>query len=225
MLIVLNNKSSFNVENFSKYLLELDEIKKKDNLILCPSSCYLPFCIDKDITIGSQDVSMKESLFATGEVTARQLKSLGVEYTLVGHADRDESVDMVKTKVRNLLNVGISPILCVGEEKKDSSIDNIKKDLLARLNYIMSDLKLEEREKIIIAYEPKWAINVDIDLNAKDISTIVEFIHHIFINNKILYGGGVTIDNYNLLEKIEYLDGVLVGRFGNNIDNLKKISK
>ena len=62
MLIVLNNKSSFNVENFSKYLLELDEIKKKDNLILCPSSCYLPFCIDKNITIGSQDVSMKNTL-------------------------------------------------------------------------------------------------------------------------------------------------------------------
>lgn len=223
MLIVLNNKSSFNVDQFSKYLLELDNLKKKDNLILCPSSCYLPFCIDKDITIGSQDVSMKNSLFATGEVTAKQLKSLGVEYTLVGHADRDESVDMVKTKVRNLLNVGISPILCVGEEKEDSSVDTIKQDLLARLNYIMSDLKLEEREKIIIAYEPKWAINADADLNMKEIGGIVEFIHHIFINNKILYGGGVTIENYPKLEKVDYLDGILVGRFGNNIDNLKKI--
>lgn len=225
MLIVLNNKSSFNVDKFSEYLLELDKIKKKESLILCPSFCYLPFCIDKDITIGSQDVSMKDSSFATGEITAKQLKSLGVEYTLVGHADRDESVDMVKTKVKNLLNVGISPILCVGEEKEDSSIDNIKKDLLARLNYIMSDLKLEEREKIIIAYEPKWAINVDIDLKVSDVSTIVEFIHHIFINNKILYGGGVTKENYKYLEKIEYLDGILVGRFGNSIDNLKEVLK
>ena len=225
MLIVLNNKSSFNVENFSKYLLELDKIKNKDSIILCPSSCYLPFCIDKNITIGSQDVSMKNSLYATGEITARQLKSLGVEYTLVGHADRDESVDMVKTKVKNLLAVGINPILCVGEDNEDSSIDNIKKDLLARLNYIMSDLKLEEREKIIIAYEPKWAINVDIDLNVADVSTIVEFIHHIFINNKILYGGGVTKENYKYLQKIEYLDGILVGRFGNNIDNLKQVLK
>lgn len=225
MLIVLNNKSNFNVDGFSKYLLELDKIKNKDNIILCPSSCYLPFCIDKNITIGSQDVSMKNSLFATGEITAKQLKSLGVEYTLVGHADRDESVDMVKSKVKNLLSVGINPILCVGEDNEDSSIDNIKKDLLARLNYIMSDLKLEEREKIIIAYEPKWAINVDIDLKVSDVSTIVEFIHHIFINNKILYGGGVAKENYKHLKKIEYLDGILVGRFGNNIDNLKEVLK
>ena len=223
MLIVLNNKSSFNVDEFSKYLLELDKIKNKDNIILCPSSCYLPFCIDKNITVGSQDVSMKNTLFATGEITARQLKSLGVKYTLVGHADRDDSVDMVKLKVKNLLSVGINPILCVGEDNEDSSIDNIKKDLLARLNYVMSHLKLEEREKIIIAYEPKWAINVDIDLNVSDVTTIVEFIHHIFINNKILYGGGITKDNYKYLQKIEYLDGILTGRFGNKLDNLKEI--
>ena len=115
-LIVLNNKSNFVKDEYLKYIKELENLNNS-NIILCPSTCYLS--IETNLTLGSQNVSSYNSGSYTGEVNAKQLKSLGVKYSIVGHYEREhyfkESLDDIKEKIKRLLENDITPIVCVGE--------------------------------------------------------------------------------------------------------------
>ena len=223
MMLVLNNKSSFSFDEFNNYINKLSEIKNKSSIILCPSLCYIPLCLNLGIPIGSQDVSSSLSSFYTGEVTARQLKSLGVSYSIVGHGDRCESVDVVKSKLRVLLDNDIIPILCIGEQKENSELNEIKKELLDRISVSLEDLTYQEKEKIMFAYEPIWAINGNTKLDISNTLEVIMYIKELFPNNKVLYGGGVNIDNYYSLSNFSKLDGLLLGRMGNDIDIISNI--
>ena len=217
MILVLNNKSRFDKDDFFYYYNGLGSLN--NNIILCPSYCYLGMC-NGDIVLGAQDVSSTSSLAMTGDITAKQLASFGVKYCIVGHADRCEEYGVLKDKIQRLLEYDIIPILCIGEIRKDSSYDEVIKECREKVDYIFKEIG-DQKNKIILSYEPKWAINSDIEFDVDKINSILKNIKN-YYGNSLLYGGGVNLNNYKKFD-FNVIDGFLLGTLGNDIERLKQI--
>ena len=219
-LIVLNNKSNFLKDEFIEYLNELKTINYS-NMVLCPSTCYLSL-VD-NITLGSQYVSSNKSGDYTGSTNAEQLKSLNVKYTIVGHLERliygHETIVDIKNKLNNLIEQGIVPILCVGEELSDYQNDNSINVVLEKLNNILDDI---DYSKIIISYEPYFAIGKDSIPDINIINNVVNAIKEKY-NTKVLYGGSVNLNSIELLKNSDIIDGYLLGKVSLNIEELKRL--
>lgn len=224
MLIVLNNKSNFLYNQFVLYKESLNEINNNSTIIFCPSACYLSSCDKNDkYYLGAQDVSSSESDVITGNISAKQLSSLNVKYCIVGHSDIGDSEEEIKNKIISLLKNNIIPILCISDSGKLSSLSKKKEDVLEKIGVIASYLSEDEFKKIILVYEPFWAVNNDVFLEVSEISFIINSIKEKYSFNKVLYGGGININNIQDIMGIEILDGVLLGRFGNDVNNFKDL--
>lgn len=207
MLVVLNNKCNFNLDEYLDYQNKLKSFNFKNDIVLCPSSIYLSNFELENVFLGSQNVSPFNDGAYTGEVSARQLKSLNVKYCLVGHSERrvyfKENNEIMKNKIEQLLENEIIPIYCVGELEKNSDNNELDKELK-----ILKEI--HNNEKIIIAYEPLWAIGTGIQPNINELEKIIKLIKEKFPNNKVLYGGSVNEDSIVNL-KSELIDGYLLG--------------
>lgn len=207
MLVVLNNKCNFNLDEYLDYQNKLKNLNFKNDIVLCPSSIYLSNFELENVFLGSQNVSPFNDGAYTGEVSARQLKSLNVKYCLVGHSERrvyfKENNEILKNKIEQLLENEIIPIYCVGELEKNRDNNELDEELK-----ILEEIR--NNEKIIIAYEPLWAIGTGIQPNINELEKIIKLIKEKFPNNKVLYGGSVNEDSIvNLKSKL--IDGYLLG--------------
>lgn len=165
------------------------------------------------IKVGAQNIYWKEKGAFTGEVSAEMLLSAGVEYVIIGHSERriifGEDDELINLKLKSALKAGLKPILCIGEKleerETERTIDKIKFQLDA-------DLSGVEIEKVIIAYEPIWAIGTGRTATPEQAEEVHSFIKE-FIGNeiKILYGGSVKPENAYQLMVQPHIDGVLVG--------------
>lgn len=207
MLVVLNNKCNFNLDEYLDYQNKLKNLNFKNDIVLCPSSIYLSNFELENVFLGSQNVSPFNDGAYTGEVSARQLKSLNVKYCLVGHSERrvyfKENNEIMKNKIEQLLENEIIPIYCVGELEKSSDNNELDEELK-----ILEEIR--NNEKIIIAYEPLWAIGTGIQPNINELEKIIKLIKEKFPNNKVLYGGSVN-ENSIVNLKSELIDGYLLG--------------
>lgn len=236
MIIVLNNKTNFTKDEFLDYKNHLSQINYYHPLILCPSSCYLPFCQETTLGLGAQNVSKTNSKSATGEITAPQLKSLNVNYCLVGHSERrihlNEDSNDISAKIKNLLAEDIIPILCIGENEEEYQNNKIKEVLLNDLKASFSAISYLDQQKIIIAYEPIWAIGTGKTATKEDandaIKAIRDKICQIYGQNVaerviIQYGGSVKSANAKELFEMSDIDGGLVGGASLKPDEFSKI--
>lgn len=225
MLIVLNNKSNLTKEEYILYLEKIKDIVSRHELVVCPSMPYLSIFNISNIKLGSQDVSEKEGGAYTGETSALQLKSLNISYCLVGHSERrtyfNETPDIIKIKIKNLLSKNIIPILCVGETKEERHQGKTKELLFTQINYILSTLSEEERDKIIIAYEPIWSIGTGIIPTIDDIDDVLSGIREILPKNKLLYGGSINEENVTSLQESKMINGYLLGGLSLKPEKLK----
>lgn len=223
-----NLKSNKTLKEILAYKKELAGLKKEDlELVLFPTSIYLPFFYDASYKIGSQNISIYEEGSHTGEVLAYQLKSMKVSYVLVNHFEMKETFDNIITKMKNATKENIRVVLCIGEKNKqtmDETIIEVKKEI----KKIFTKLTPKERENIILAYEPCWAINEQYDINTKIIDNIADKLkqeinksYHVAI--PILYGGGITTNNIKELAKLDNIDGYLLGNCANNSKNICKV--
>lgn len=207
MLVVLNNKCNFNLDEYLDYQNKLKNLNFKNDIVLCPSSIYLSNFELENVFLGSQNVSPFNDGAYTGEVSARQLKSLNVKYCLVGHSERrvyfKENNEIMKNKIEQLLENEIIPIYCVGELEKKRDNNELDEELK-----ILEEIR--NNEKIIIAYEPLWAIGTGIQPNINELEKIIKLIKGKFPNNKVLYGGSVN-ENSIVNLKSELIDGYLLG--------------
>lgn len=218
MLIVLNNKCNFTKDEYNNYLNKISEIKTNQTLVICPSDIYLTSTKKEQLLLGTQNVSKYEIGAHTGEISATQLKSLGVEYTIVGHQERKyefgETKEEIKQKVNNLINENITPIVCIGETKEQRKNGNYIDILLAELDFIINSFSEQEKEKIVIAYEPVWCIGTGHIPNTEEIYEVVTIIKRYYPKNSILYGGGINETNIGSLINIKDIDGYLLGESG-----------
>lgn len=226
MIIVLNNKSALTYEEFVDYQNKLAVMDINNNVILCPSTINIALFNTENCLLGSQNVSKDKNESHTGEVTARQLKSFNVKYCLVGHSERREEFKEsnldINEKIKNLLSENITPILCVGEVKKEDDLNVIIKIIKEQLLTAMNYLKDEEKKKIIVAYEPTWSIATKNTPSLERIDSILKKIKELLPTNILLYGGGVTEENIKYLKKSNFSDGYLLGSLSLDIEKFTK---
>ena len=201
-LIVTNFKMNLSKEEVLEYkkIVENSDIK---NLIISPSNIYLDLMSSNKYDLCVQNGYYEDFGTHTGEVSFKQLKSLGVKYSLIGHSEtRNMSNEDIPLKLKACINNGIVPILCVG-----------------------SGLKIND---IIIAYEPTWAIGTGVTPSLENIKSVHTYIKNVLskvynIKCKVIYGGSVNVSNIKEICSIEEVDGVLIGSSSLNPNNLLKM--
>ena len=217
-LIIGNFKMNLNHDEINDYIAYFKD-RKYSNVIFAPTSIYLKEFVDNGFIVASQDVSFKLSGAYTGDVSVLQLKSIGVNYSIVGHSERRKYYQdslLVNDKVRLLLENNMIPIICIGETKEERDNNKTKEVLFNEINEALKNMDTNLLNSVIIAYEPIWSIgtgviptNEDID---ETITNIKEYLNNNYhVNLKVLYGGSVNISNINELNKVSSIDGYLVG--------------
>lgn len=214
--IISNLKMNFTLPTILEYEKNLSQIKTTNKLVVLPSYLYLPFFKGNNYYLGSQGVSSHENGSYTGEVSAAQLSSLNVKYTIINHPESTEK--NIEQQLINLFKYNITPILCISDTKQTS--------IETSLNNIFNNIK--EISDIILTFEPIESIGTGYITPVKQIEQVISIIKDWFIVNynksvPVLYGGSVSVDNIKILNDIPNLDGILLGSNSLKIDNLKQI--
>jgi triosephosphate isomerase len=225
MIIALNNKSNIEKEEFKNYLEELKTIRTNETVIVCPTFLNIGMVSNLNVKLGAQNVSINENGAYTGEISASQLKSYQVQYTIVGHSERREyqkETDIeINQKIKQLLKNQITPILCVGETLEERKQNKVKEVLDKELTTAIMGLTEEEKKRIIVAYEPIWSIGTGVIPTKEEIEEVFEFIKEKYPNNKVLYGGSANLENIDMLKEISLIDGYLLGGLSLKVDELE----
>lgn len=190
--------------------------RPRHEAVVCPPSVFLPMV--KYPRLGAQDCFWENKGAHTGQVSPLTLKSLKVKYCLVGHSERrntGETETAIRLKVAALLSVGITPVLCVGHGTTVTQDDLEVTDVLR--SQLASGLKGVDSTKVVVAYEPVWAISSGNPYATKKTPTpehaekIAIFIRTKFKPNKVLYGGSANSANALGYLSEPNIDGLLVG--------------
>lgn len=231
-LIVGNWKMNLNTSQASLLVHRLQErikIMRDVEVVLAPTMLVLqPLSVQLDrrkFRLAAQNAHHKDEGAYTGEVSFNMLRDL-VHYVIIGHSERrmyfHESLEDTRDKVTAAVRNGISPILCVGETNQERHAGETKQVLHDQVTTALSDLTAAEMSKVVIAYEPVWAISTFQGELAKpdDIKIAMDFIRHqvqeLYSKKaaerlRVLYGGSVDNHIVGGYLAIEGCDGVLVG--------------
>ena len=217
-LIIGNHKMNLNLSEIENYISFFKE-KNYSNVYFAPSNIYLLKFIDNNLNTVSQDVSKEKNGAFTGDVSANQLKNIGISYSIVGHSERRQYYNddvLINSKLIRLLEEEISPILCIGESKEERENNTYIEKLEKQIDTAFENIKKEFLLKIIIAYEPIWSIGTGLVPKNDEIEDVIrkvkDYIKEKYsIDLKVLYGGSVNNKNIDTLEEINNIDGYLVG--------------
>ena len=234
-LIVGNFKMNLSYYEIEKYINYFKE-KEYSNVFFAPSSIYLQKFVDEGLNVASQDVSAYDVGAFTGDIAAFQLKNLGVNYSIVGHSERRKYFhddELVNKKIIRLLEQEMKPILCIGENKEERDNKKYLEIIEKEIKDAFNNIQKEYLKDIIIAYEPIWSIGTGVIPTNEEIEEVISYIKKYVKDNygfdiKVLYGGSVNNKCIETLEKIENVDGYLVGgcslkyeEFENLINNIR----
>ena len=215
-------------KKLKEYVSSIPDFNKNLKLIIFtdPLSLYSVSEVfgNSPIEIGSPDLFWEDSGAYTGEISPFFLKKIGCNYVLIGHPERlinlKEDSQMVNRKIKAALRNNIKPFLVITEKRNSSRekiISQVRNDTLR----FIDGLKTEEILKIIIIYEPLWAINTTESASADYITDMVsefrmflnkEFGSELGSNICISYGGGVNIKNFKHILEVTVLDGIGIGK-------------
>ena len=175
------------------------------------------------IELGAQNISDYEAGAHTGEISAEMIFGLA-KYTIIGHSERrtnySETDDQISKKVAISLRHNIVPILCVGESEIERSDGKAHQVVLDQLNTDLSDVTAAEIKKIIVAYEPVWAIGTGKFAKPAEIEDMLRTIRNalvhrfgkqIALESRVIYGGSVDGENAKAILNLPGCDGALVG--------------
>lgn len=228
-VVVANLKMNFTIEEMKTYQNELNKLSfNKHHFVICPPFTYLNLFNNNNYYIGAQNCHYLDKGSFTGEVSAPQLKSIGVDYVILGHSERRqffaEDNIIINNKVKAALRNKLIPIICVGENLEERRSNKTIEIITKQVNEILKDIDKNNLEDIIVAYEPIWAIGTGIIPTNREIEEAITYIRQIIsINTTILYGGSVNSNNINKLKLINNLDGFLIGGSSLNIKELTEI--
>ena len=209
----------------------LAEVSDVEGVIVCPPSVFLGKVAGKlkNASLGAQNGFREEGAY-TGENSFGQLKSVGAKYVILGHSERrnmfGETSAVVSEKVKAALSAGLVPILCVGEKKRSGTRSAVK-TVIGQLSDSIVGIPAQKVGKIVIAYEPVWAISAGgIGRNASlgEVLPVMVGIKNWISEKfgkkiKVLYGGTVLPENVAEYLSDPRVSGVLVG--GASIDKNK----
>ena len=245
-IVAGNWKMNLNREKGIKLVEQVISLVSSDNnveVVFAPSFLYLhkvnKMCAnDNLLQTASQNISHNESGAFTGEVSAQMVNSLNVKYTILGHSERREYFNEtnieLKQKVDLSLKNNLEIIFCCGESlnQRESGIhfDWIKQQLTESVFHLTE----KEFEKVVIAYEPIWAIGTGVTASSDQAEEIHQFVRNVITekyneniaeNTSILYGGSCNPTNAKELFSKKNIDGGLIGGASLNAENFTRIIK
>lgn len=214
-------------------------LKKDTDMDICiiPPEIFVPDVASTleftDISIGAQNCHYENDGAYTGETSAESLKDYGVKYILCGHSERralfGETDNTINKKVRKVVETGLTAVLCVGESLEQKELGLVNEICNSQIKIGLNGVQNQYVDKIIIAYEPVWAIGTGKVCDADDAEKVIKqlriLVSSIYENGRairIVYGGSVNGNNINNLLKKD-IDGFLVGGASINAENFVKI--
>ncbi|KAK2748868.1 triosephosphate isomerase [Onygenales sp. PD_40] len=224
-----NFKMNGNTQSITQIINNLNSAKLDPNteVVISPPAIYLVLArqlADGRIAVSAQNVFDKPSGAFTGELSVDQLKDANVSWTLVGHSERrvilKESDEFVARKTKSAIDGGLNVILCIGESLEEREANKTMDVVTRQLNAVAEKLSPAEWSKVVIAYEPIWAIGtgkVATTEQAQEVhATIRKWLGEKIspdaaANVRVIYGGSVTEKNCQELAKQPDVDGFLVG--------------
>lgn len=229
-IIAGNWKMNKTAKEAAQFIIELRDKVKDANceVVVCPPFTSLTQVLtlveDTNIEVGAQNMHYEENGAFTGEISPVMLKELGVKYVILGHSERrmyfKEDDELINKKVKSAFIHGLTPILCVGEllEEREAgkTFEVIDKQLIEDLK----DVDSENVAKMVIAYEPVWAIGTGKTATAEDANEVIKYIRgkirEMFGEKaaeeiRIQYGGSVKPSTIKEQMEQSDIDGALVG--------------
>ena len=210
----------------------VSDIKDRVNNEKVEAVICAPFTLLKDlkeatkgtsIKVGAQNMHFEEKGAFTGEISPLMLKELDMDYVIIGHSERrqyfNETNETVNKKVLKALEVGIDPILCVGETLEEREAGNTKDICKVQVEKALENVSKEDIAKVVIAYEPIWAIGTGKTATSEDANDVIAYIRQVVANLykdlanevRIQYGGSVKPSNVGEIVNQSDIDGALVG--------------
>lgn len=213
-------------------------------IVVCPNFISLlevgKILKDSGISLGAQDVFWEQNGAYTGEISPSYLTEAGCKYVIVGHSERRRylmvNYEMIHKEIKAVLQVeDLTPIVCIGENWEERKTDRRDYVLYDQLQQALSGVDVVGDQKIILAYEPIWAIGSGTAIEPSE----AEYAHKIIkltlnnmfgmkiVNNnfKIIYGGSITPENVKGFVDLENLDGMLVGGASLDADEFYQVVK
>ena len=225
-----------------KFIEEFAPLVKdtKNEVILCVPYTDLFYALlnvqGTNIKIGAQNMHFEEKGAYTGEISPQMLKSINVEYVIIGHSERrqyyNETDETVNKKIKAAFNVGLKPIVCVGETLEERETGKTAEIITNQTKLALEGLSNEQVENTIIAYEPIWAIGTGKTATSEDANNSIKEIRNkiaeIYGQNTasrviIQYGGSVKSSNAKELFSTSDIDGGLVGGASLKAEEFSKI--
>ena len=202
--------------------------KPKCDVVICTPFIHLASVVpvvDKAVIgVGAENCADTESGAFTGEVSAAMVASTGAQYVILGHSERrayyHETPEILKEKVGLALANGLTPIFCIGEVKEERLENRQNEVVRAQIEGLLFDLTAEEFSKIVLAYEPVWAIGTGLTATPEQAQEMHAFIRSVLAgkwgkevadNTSILYGGSCKPSNAKELFANPDVDGGLIG--------------
>lgn len=204
-------------------------VKNTENeVILCVPYTDLFYALltaqGTNIKIGAQNMHWEENGAFTGEISAEMLKSIGVNNVIIGHSERRqyfaETDKTVNMKVKKAIQIGLTPIVCVGETLNQRENGIAEEVITTQTRLALEEIDKEQIKNIVIAYEPIWAIGTGKTATKEDADESISWIRQEILRNYgkdvadcviIQYGGSVKSGNANDLFNMPNIDGGLVG--------------
>ena len=220
------------------------EVKDINNVDISVFPTFLSVLAAKEaaegtnVTVGTQNIHFAESGAYTGEVSAAMLLEHGITQAVIGHSERrqyfGETDETVNQRTKAALNAGIKPITCIGETLQERESGNMEKVLETQLRGGLAGLTSEEMEKVVLAYEPVWAIGTGVTASPEQAQEAHAFIRKTLgemfgedTASKIIiqYGGSVKAANVAELVGQEDIDGALVGGASLKVEDFSALLK
>lgn len=189
-----------------------------------------------NIKVGAQNMHWEEKGAYTGEISGDMLSKMGVEYVIIGHSERRayfaETDETVNKKIKSALNYNLKPIVCVGESLEQRETGVAKEIITKQTELALDGVDSKDLEKIIIAYEPIWAIGTGKTATKEDANESIKWIREKIVEKYgqqvadgviIQYGGSVKSSNAKELFEMSDIDGGLVGGASLDAEEFAKI--
>jgi triosephosphate isomerase (TIM) len=202
--------------------------KEKIDSVVCAPALFLDRLVQivkgTDLAVGAQTMHYEDKGAFTGEISPLALADLGVSYVIIGHSERremfNETDETVNKKIHSALKHQLIPIVCVGETLEQRENNETKTVVDIQIRKALEGLTEDQVSKVVIAYEPIWAIGTGKSSTAEDANEVCAFIREVigemFSQNtaeqvRIQYGGSVKPENIGEFMKQPHIDGALVG--------------
>lgn len=200
----------------------------KVDAVICAPFLQLPALVEaakgSSIHIGAQNMHQEKEGAFTGEISGDMLKDVGVTHVVIGHSERrqyfNETDETVNLKTKAALDLGLTPIVCVGESLEQREAGETESVVSKQVAEAFEGLTESEVEKTVVAYEPIWAIGTGKTATADDANQVCQAIRETILDlhgeeaasaTRILYGGSVKPANIEELLGKDDIDGALVG--------------